>query len=333
MTRADFEALSDEEAFKLCCPGIVNDVEDKDDEEFDLNNAPYQLSFKKASKYTYGVDKYSKITKSKASIVPYDAETTVQDCIDVNDIKNNNTLFADSAYLRGKEFGLCLTFHKDIDLELFTFMANSNPMKKVEATSNGKVDMADQPSTRSQKRKSAIDLYDCFDEFKTTETLDENNMWYCSKCKDHVCAEKTLEINRVPRLLVISLKRFKTTQRRMGYGFGGMGGFGGGKIDGVVDFPLEGLDMTRYVGSEDQKMGTELIYDCYAVSNHMGGTGGGHYTAYAKHPISGKWNSYNDSSVHEVGRDPEDVVVSDSLTTYSTAGATRRLMLATPTST
>lgn len=98
----------------------------------------------------------------------------------------------------------------------------------------------------------------------------------------------------------------------MGYGFGGMGGFGGGKIDGVVDFPLEGLDMTRYVGSEDQKMGTDLIYDCYAVSNHMGGTGGGHYTAYAKHPISGKWNSYNDSSVHEVGRDPEDVVVSDS---------------------
>lgn len=25
-----------------------------------------------------------------------------------------------------------------------------------------------------------------------------------------------------------------------------------------------------------------LIYDCIAVSNHMGGLGGGHYTAYAK---------------------------------------------------
>lgn len=27
---------------------------------------------------------------------------------------------------------------------------------------------------------------------------------------------------------------------------------------------------------------TKLIYDLYAVSNHYGGTGGGHYTAYGK---------------------------------------------------
>lgn len=37
------------------------------------------------------------------------------------------------------------------------------------------------------------------------------------------------------------------------------------------------------------------IYELYAVSNHYGGLGGGHYTAYAKN--NGKWYDFNDSSV------------------------------------
>ncbi len=39
----------------------------------------------------------------------------------------------------------------------------------------------------------------------------------------------------------------------------------------------------------------EPVYDLYAVSNHYGGLGGGHYTAYAKN--NGKWYDFNDSSV------------------------------------
>jgi len=40
------------------------------------------------------------------------------------------------------------------------------------------------------------------------------------------------------------------------------------------------------------------IYDLYAVSNHYGGLGGGHYTAYAKN--NDKWYDFNDSSVRSV---------------------------------
>ena len=43
-------------------------------------------------------------------------------------------------------------------------------------------------------------------------------------------------------------------------------------------------------------MSTEKAeYELYAVSNHYGGLGGGHYTAYAKN--NGKWHEFNDSSV------------------------------------
>ena len=37
------------------------------------------------------------------------------------------------------------------------------------------------------------------------------------------------------------------------------------------------------------------VYSLYAVSNHSGGTYGGHYTAYCKHPISNDWHCFNDS--------------------------------------
>ena len=90
--------------------------------------------------------------------------------------------------------------------------------------------------------------------------------------------------------------------------------FGGGqKIDTVVDFPLEGLDMSGLINSLEQKAESNLIYDCFGVSNHMGGTGGGHYTAYCKSPITDQWLSFNDSSVRRVdAANPEDVVISSS---------------------
>ena len=46
------------------------------------------------------------------------------------------------------------------------------------------------------------------------------------------------------------------------------------------------------------KVSSEPIYDLYAVSNHYGGMGGGHYTAYAKN--GEKWYDFNDSSVHGI---------------------------------
>ena len=42
-----------------------------------------------------------------------------------------------------------------------------------------------------------------------SETLDEKNTWYCSACKDHVMATKTLQVWTLPEVLVVHLKRFE----------------------------------------------------------------------------------------------------------------------------
>jgi len=65
-------------------------------------------------------------------------------------------------------------------------------------------------------------------------------------------------------------------------------------------------------GSQGEKQ--PPIYDCYAVSNHFGGLGGGHYTAYAKGD-DGSWCNFDDSRV-TTGVDESEVVSTSAYCLY-----------------
>ena len=112
---------------------------------------------------------------------------------------------------------------------------------------------------------------DCLEEFEKPELLDEENKWYCPKCKEHVQAMKTLQIYKAPLVLVINLKRFKHGKRQSLYGGGN------GKLQTLVDFPIEDLDLSPCILRNN---GEKYVYDLFGISNHYGGCGGGHYTAY-----------------------------------------------------
>jgi ubiquitin C-terminal hydrolase len=138
-----------------------------------------------------------------------------------------------------------------------------------------------------------ITVSDCINKFCHREQLEETEQWYCSRCKDHVCAWKQFDLFRSPPHLIVHLKRFQFSancHRRQ-------------KIGHFVDFPLKGLDLTNHVLHWED--GEQPIYDCYAVSNHFGGLGGGHYTAFA---INGDtWCNYDDSRI-TTDVDTKDVV-------------------------
>lgn len=135
---------------------------------------------------------------------------------------------------------------------------------------------------RATRKKNGVSLEDCLNEFGKSETLSEQNMWYCPRCKEHRRAEKKFELWKAPDILIMHLKRF-SSQRNFR-----------DKLEIFVDYPLEGLDITRYV--QDPEEGKTLIYDLIAVDNHYGGLGGGHYTAYAKNFTNGDWYEYNGKS-------------------------------------
>jgi ubiquitin carboxyl-terminal hydrolase 4/11 len=136
----------------------------------------------------------------------------------------------------------------------------------------------------SKEEKQTVTVLDCIQKYCQKEQLEETEKWYCNKCKDHVRAWKQFHLYRAPPILIVHLKRFHysaATHRR-------------DKISTYIDFPLEGLDLTELVSryGEDDKP----VYDCYAVSNHYGGLGGGHYTAYTLSD-DGSWCYYDDSRV------------------------------------
>ena len=45
------------------------------------------------------------------------------------------------------------------------------------------------------------------------------------------------------------------------------------------------------------------LYDLFAVTNHYGVMGGGHYVALAKNSTTGQWHSYDDHTVRDVRED------------------------------
>jgi ubiquitin carboxyl-terminal hydrolase 4/11/15 len=135
---------------------------------------------------------------------------------------------------------------------------------------------------RSQRKKHGISLDDCLAEFEKEEILSEQDTWYCPRCKEHRRASKKFDLWKTPDILAVHLKRFSSA------------GWRREKLDVLVDFPIEGLDLThRVIDKED---GRQEIYDLIAVDDHWGGLGGGHYTAFARNFIDGEWYSYNGKS-------------------------------------
>ncbi|KAF2027936.1 cysteine proteinase, partial [Setomelanomma holmii] len=153
-------------------------------------------------------------------------------------------------------------------------------MKNVEIFEDPEI--SEKKAKRAARRKHGITLDECFTETSKSEVLSEDNAWYCSRCKELRRATKTLEIWTVPDILIIHLKRFSGHRAFRD------------KIEELIDFPVKGLDLSGKVGFPE---GKDLTYDLFAVDNHYGGLGGGHYTATAQNFFDGEWYDYNDSIV------------------------------------
>lgn len=136
---------------------------------------------------------------------------------------------------------------------------------------------------------SKIELNDCLKLFTQPEKLTSDNPWYCSRCKKHQEAIKEMSLWRLPKYLIITLKRFQAKKMfdtsnellmnsRFGYLLQNRVVYN--KIDDLVNFPLVGLNMADFLVNCDKQ---NVIYDLCGVINHLGNSLSiGHYTAFAR---------------------------------------------------
>ena len=141
--------------------------------------------------------------------------------------------------------------------------------------------MIDLPIPKTKKLPS---LYDCFDVYVEGEVLEGESGWYNEETKEKQDVIKKINFWSFPTILAIDLKRFnnKSVKNQI-----------------LVDFPIDSLDLSKYVIGYKKE---SYIYDLYAICNHSGSSSGGHYTAFVKN-ANNKWYHFNDTTVTEMDLD------------------------------
>lgn len=127
--------------------------------------------------------------------------------------------------------------------------------------------------------KRNVSLINCFDEYTKKEILDDDNQYVNDEGIKVVA--KQIEFWKFPDVLIVTLKRFTNSVQ---------------KNQRLVDFPLDNLDLSKYVVGYDPH---SFKYELYGICNHSGGVMGGHYYAYVKN-ANNKWYEFNDARVQEI---------------------------------
>jgi len=131
----------------------------------------------------------------------------------------------------------------------------------------------------------SCNLMEMLEQFLKEEELED--LFYCEKCKVRRKSKKRFVIWRLPKVLVVQLKRFEYNQWRRE------------KINKSVSFPVKNLNLSQFVKESTDMSVRNANYTLYGIVNHGGSLNGGHYTAECMNNENKKWYDFNDSMVDE----------------------------------
>ena len=156
-------------------------------------------------------------------------------------------------------------YSQEINRNNFSLLMNHSSLNKI--------------SDPMKNNNDKISIDDCLKLFTKSEEIKDIQ---CEKCKKKTLFKKTLEIERLPKYLVIVLKRFKYILTNSI------------KIHNIITFPLEDLSLQNYVTQKN----INYKYDLLGVINHQGSLEGGHYFSYFN--LKNTWVEFDDSHVSEL---------------------------------
>jgi hypothetical protein len=124
-----------------------------------------------------------------------------------------------------------------------------------------------------------VTLENCFENYQENEILNGSNQIYCNVCHQMSDAANINMIYNSPEVLTIILNRGKGIQ-----------------FDVCFEYPLF-LNIDRFIIDQNCKNNN---YELICVLSHLGPSGmSGHFIAFCKSPVDGKWYMYNDAQVNE----------------------------------
>lgn len=131
-------------------------------------------------------------------------------------------------------------------------------------------------------------LEDALRYFFQSKELCNKSTCFCQNCGRKTHRKQALKVTRLPQTLTIHLRRFSIKNSRTE------------KVCHSLCFP-ESLDFGQVLPSEqpitEAEEQDEAQYELFAVIAHMGMADFGHYCAYIRNPMDGKWFCFNDSHV------------------------------------
>ena len=145
-------------------------------------------------------------------------------------------------------------------------------------------------SSSPHKFNSSFGLKQLIGLFNESEILQENEKWYCPKCKENEQSTKKIQIHKSPNYLLIHLKRFKNEIDN-----NDTLSFKGGKNEVLINFPIKSFDISEFI---DEPKNKKEIYDLYGIIQHYGNLNSGHYKAICKN--NDKWILYDDDQYEEI---------------------------------
>ena len=138
-------------------------------------------------------------------------------------------------------------------------------------------------------KENSQTLYECLDSYVKPEIMEGENAWFNEKTGKKEDIKKQIRFWNFPQIVIITLNRFTPD--------------GTSKINKNVVFPIDNLDLSKYVCG--YKAAT-YKYELYGICNHIGNVMGGHYTAFVKN-VDNKWLHYNDRLVEQVDN-PDNII-------------------------
>jgi len=132
-----------------------------------------------------------------------------------------------------------------------------------------------------------VNILECFDYDKKVNYMTGENQMFCNQCRQNSDSYMATNLYTGPEVLILILNRGKGIEFN------------------VKIYFTEELDLSKYI--ENKESG--YMYKLIGVITHLGESSmSGHFIAYCKDPLDGKWFKYNDAIVDEVKNFKKEVI-------------------------